>query len=227
MEAGSSAATSTFGSGYAWALVLIILVIGYIALWVKQGKYPMAYVESRVDGQRYYVRNLPDKQNAADRLARVRKRLKRLRDHLAQTQTDKMFVQQLIENFDALPEQFSESTPEAVHTSYTVDKQKVFMCLRQRNTQEELVDENIITFVALHEMAHVGTASIGHTPDFWNNFAWLLQQAESLGVYEFTDFAAHPVEYCGVHITDSPTYKAGVEDGIRPAPTKQTVSQKE
>jgi hypothetical protein len=28
------------------------------------------------------------------------------------------------------------------------------------------------------------------------------------------DFSAHPVEYCGVHITDSPTYKQGVKDGI-------------
>lgn len=205
-------------TGFAWMLLILIIAMGYVAIWYKQSKYPMAYVESTVDGQRYYVRNLSDKQQAADRLARVRTKLKKLCDFLESKHMDKPFVKQLVQNFEGTSDQFSESTPEAVHTSYTVDKSKVFMCLRQRNQQEELVNENVITFVALHEMAHVGTASIGHTPDFWNNFAWLLKEAEALGVYEYTDFAAHPVEYCGVHITDSPTYKAGVEDGIRPAP---------
>jgi hypothetical protein len=212
---------STTASAHTWAWILVIgiVVFGYTALYFKQSQYPMAYVESTVDKQRYYVRNMPDKQAAADRLARVRDRLCRLRKYLEQTHMDKPFVEQLVKNFKCTSDQFSESTPEAVHTSYTVDKEKVFMCLRQRNAAEELVDENVVTFVALHEMSHVGTESIGHTPEFWNNFAWLLKQAETMGIYEYTDFAAHPVEYCGVHITDSPVYKAGVEDGIRPAPS--------
>jgi hypothetical protein len=203
-------------SGAAWALVLGIMSISYGAFWAKQSKYPMAYVESTVDKERYLVRNLPDKQQAADRLARVRERLLSLRKHLEASHKNVKFVDQILNNFDCSPEQFTESTPDAVHTSYTVDKQKVFMCLRQRNEKEELVRENVLVFVALHEMAHVGTESIGHTPEFWNNFAWLLKQAESINVYQYTDFAAHPVEYCGVHITDSPTYKAGVEDGVKP-----------
>jgi len=80
------------------------------------------------------------------------------------------------------------------------------MCLRQRNEKEELVDENVITFVAIHEMAHIGTPEVGHTPIFWNNFGWLLKEAEAMKIYEFTNFAAHPVEYCGIRITDQPTY---------------------
>lgn len=208
--------------GLVWAFIFAILIVGYSALYFKQGKFPMAFVKSTIDGERYYVRNMPDKQEAADRLARTRAKLIRLRDHIVQKYPNIVFVKQIATNFEALPDQFSESTPEAVHTSYTVDKQKVFMCLRQRNTQEELVSENVIVFVALHEMGHVGTASIGHTPEFWNNFAWLLKQAEELQIYTYTDFSAHPVEYCGVHITDSPTYKAGVEDGIKPAPEKET-----
>jgi hypothetical protein len=202
-------------NGLVWVFIFMILLVGYSALYFKQGKYPMAYVKSSIDGERYYVRNMPDKNEAANRLARTRAKLLKLRDFIAEKYPNIMFVKQLVANFEALPEQFSESTPEAVHTSYTVDKQKVFMCLRQRNTQEELVSENVIVFVALHEMSHVGTASIGHTPEFWNNFAWLLKQAEEQKIYTYTDFSAHPVEYCGVHITDSPTYKAGVEDGIK------------
>ena len=45
-------------------------------------------------------------------------------------------------------------------------------------------------------------------------FFWLLKQAEAMQIYTYTDFAAHPVEYCGIHITDSPTYKETVKDEL-------------
>jgi hypothetical protein len=56
------------------------------------------------------------------------------------------------------------------------------------------------------------TETIGHGPDFWNNFAWLLKQAEEIGLYKHRDFRAHPVSYCGMKITDQPTYDAS-KDG--------------
>jgi hypothetical protein len=188
-------------------LVAGVLGAGLAAMAYKQGSYDMAHVTSTVDGGRYLVRNLPDKQEAADRLARTRAKLMRLIRDLKQTHGTKAFVVQMAKNFDADPSRFSESTPDASYTSYSVNKgEKVYMCLRQRNEREELVDENIIMFVALHELAHIGTADVGHTPQFWNNFGWVLERAEALHVYEYTDFSAHPVEYCGIHITDQPTY---------------------
>ena len=190
-----------------YALVLGVLGAGAAAFALKQSNYDMAHVESTVDKQKYIVRNLPDKQDAADRLARTRAKLLRLMRDLKQADGKKPFVEQMIRNFDADPSRFSESAPDASYTSYSVNKgEKVFMCLRQRNEKEELVDENIITFVALHEMAHIGTVDVGHTPLFWNNFGWLLKRAEELQIYQYTDFAAHPVEYCGIRITDQPTY---------------------
>jgi len=199
-----------------WIFILVMVGVAYFVMYTKGSKYPVAYVQSTVDKESYLVRNLPDKQDAADRLARVRQKILILRKHLQQSHMEKPFVKQMVDNFDCTADRFSESTPDAQFTSYSVNKgEKVFMCLRQRNEKEELVQENIILFVALHEMSHVGTASIGHTPEFWNNFAWLLKQAEATKVYEYTNFAAHPVEYCGVHITDSPTYKETVQDGIK------------
>lgn len=190
-----------------YTLVLGLLGAGLAAFAYKQGSYDMANVTSTVDGQKYLVRNLPDKQEAADCLARTRAKLLRLIKELNAAHPDKAFVKQLA-NFDCAPSRFSESTPDASYTSYSVNKgEKVYMCLRQRNEKEELVDENIITFVAIHELAHIGTPEIGHTPSFWNNFGWLLKEAEAMKVYEFTNFAAHPVEYCGIRITDQPTYK--------------------
>ena len=190
-----------------YALVLGVLGAGAAAFALKSSSHEMASVKSTVDGESYLVRNLPDRQDAADRLARTRAKLLRLMKTLKQTHAEKPFVAQLNRNFDADPSRFSESTPDASYTSYSVNKgEKVYMCLRQRNEREDLVDENVLTFVALHEMAHIGTVDVGHTPLFWNNFGWLLKQAEDIQIYEYTDFSAHPVEYCGIRITDQPTY---------------------
>jgi hypothetical protein len=170
--------------------------------------FPTVSVTSSVDGKSYRVRDLPDKQQAADMMARTRVRLTRLCDALEKKYPDKDQVRQMVSNFRSDPERFLESTPDEEHTSSTVNKgESIHICLRQRDGPDErLVDENVIMFVALHEMAHIATRSIGHGPDFWNNFGWLLKEAEGMGLYRYTDFSAHPVSYCGVYITDSPQY---------------------
>jgi hypothetical protein len=172
------------------------------------GNYPSVYVTSTIDGKSYKVRDLPDKQQAANLMATLRIRLMKLCDALERKYPDKAQVKQMVNNFRADPARFIEATPDSDHTSSTVNKGEIInMCLRQRSGGDEsLVDENVMMFVALHEFAHICTESIGHDSDFWNNFGWLLKEAEAQGLYRYTDFAAHPVNYCGVHITDSPRY---------------------
>jgi len=163
---------------------------------------------STVDGRTYKVRDMADKQHAADLLAKLRLRIATLCDHIEKKYPDKDQVKQITRNFRADPERFVEATPDAQHTSYSVNKgEAVHLCLRQRQgTDESLVQENVMAFVAIHELAHVCTKSVGHTPEFWNNFGWLLKEAESNGLYSYTDFQAQPVSYCGMSITDSPRY---------------------
>lgn len=175
---------------------------------IQTSTYPTVSVKSSVDGNTYQVRDMPDKQEAADLLARVRQRMQKLYNYLIATYPEKLQVKQLKQNFKPDPSRISESTPDAEHTSYSVNKgESVHFCLRQRQgNNESLVKENIMIFVALHEMAHMVTPTIGHGPDFWNNFGWLLKIAEDQGIYTYEDFSAHPVSYCGVKITDSPKY---------------------
>ena len=175
---------------------------------IQTSAYPTVSVKSSVDGNTYQVRDMPDKQEAADLLARVRQRMQKLYNYLIATYPEKLQVKQLRQNFKPDPSRISESTPDAEHTSYSVNKgESVHFCLRQRQgNNESLVKENIMVFVALHEMAHMITPTIGHGPDFWNNFGWLLKIAEDQGIYKYEDFSAHPVSYCGVKITDSPKY---------------------
>lgn len=183
-------------------------------LGVGAGNFPLVEVKSTVDGQVYRVRDMKDKQNAADLLARVRQRMKKMIIHLQSTYPDKPQVKRLLQRFKADPSRILESTPDAEHTSYSVNKgEKVHLCLRHRQGGDEsLVNENIMMFVTLHEMGHMITDSIGHEPEFWNNFGWLLKEAEKIGVYQYQDFKAHPVRYCGTNITDQPKYDPG-KDG--------------
>lgn len=172
------------------------------------GNFPTIRVKSTVDGKVYKVRDMPDKQQAANLLATLRTKLVKLCDTLEKRYPDKAQVKHMVQNFRADPERFLEATPDSEHTSSTVNKgESIHMCLRQREGPDEsLVNENVMMFVALHEFAHICTESIGHDSDFWNNFGWLLKEAEGMGLYRYTDFAAHPVSYCGVYITDSPRY---------------------
>ncbi len=186
-------------------------LIQQLSAAVKQvfgtSNFPTVLQKSTIDGREYRVRDLPDKQRAADMLATLRMKLQTLMDSLVQTFPNKPQVVRLQQNFRADPQRFLESTPEAEHTSYSVNKgESVHFCLRQRDASEQLVNMNVMMFVAIHEMAHMITKSVGHEPEFWNNFGWLLREAEQRGLYTPTDFKSHPVLYCGVTITDAPKY---------------------
>lgn len=179
--------------------------------------FPTTTVVSRVDGKPYRVRDMPDKQRAADLLATLRRKLTTLCGALEKKYPDKPQVKHMVAHYRADPERFLEATPDSEHTSSTVNKgESIHMCLRQRDGPDEsLVDENVMMFVALHEFAHICTESIGHDSTFWNNFGWLLKEAEAEGLYRYTNFSAHPVSYCGVYITDAPRYDPE-KDGTNP-----------
>ena len=172
--------------------------------------YPIVKVRSNVDGLSYNVRDMPDKQKAADLLASVRLKLQKLIGILRQRYPNKPQIIQLNQKFEADPRRFYEATPDSEHVSYSVNKgDSIHLCLRQKDeTSEPLVDENVMVFVALHEMGHVITSPkyASHGQEFWNNFGWLLREAESIEIYKYQDFRAHPVTYCGEKITDQPKY---------------------
>ena len=57
-------------------------------------------------------------------------------------------------------------------TSYVIDKGDTFaMCLRSPENNNNLEDDyNDLTFVLIHEMAHLFTKTYGHDFMFWSNF---------------------------------------------------------
>ena len=84
--------------------------------------------------------------------------------------------------------------------------EKLAFCTTTTKEGSKLIDENTLTFVALHEISHIATKSIGHKKEFWENFKFILQNAVNLGIYKPDDYKKKPKKYCGMTITDNPYY---------------------
>jgi predicted metal-dependent hydrolase len=78
--------------------------------------------------------------------------------------------------------------------------------LNKKKNEDKLIDMNTLTFVAIHELSHVMTKSIGHKQEFWENFKFLLENAKHANIYEPVDYKKSPKEYCGMTISDNPSY---------------------
>ena len=64
--------------------------------------------------------------------------------------------------------------------SYTLNKSKIYLCTEKHGVKYQL---NILTYVLLHELAHVLCEDVGHTSKFMNVFSGLLHRAQLNGLY--------------------------------------------
>ena len=121
---------------------------------------------------------------------------------------DKDNVKRLVDGFN--PKKIMETLPTSKFTAYSENKgEKIAFCLnRKKNDDENLIDESTLTFVAIHELSHVMTVSIGHKSEFWENFKFLLENAKEAGIHQPVDYKKQPKEYCGMKIHDNPYYDA-------------------
>ena len=52
-----------------------------------------------------------------------------------------------------------------------------------------VIDDNTVLFVVIHELAHIMTHEVGHTPLFWNNMKYLLEVGEKVGIYQPVNYS--------------------------------------
>ena len=183
--------------------VFILFVVLIILFFYLKGYYAeVEFVKSNIDGRQYLVRKLADKQKATDLLASINKDLQRLVNHLVAKYPEKAEIKRLFENYN--PNNVSEGSVQSGYTSYSVNKgERIILCIRQKDNHDSFVDKNIILYVAIHEIAHLATESVGHEQDFWDNFKFILEEAVDIGIYTKVDFASKPAPYCGIKITSS------------------------
>ena len=186
--------------------ILICASIFYVYLENKASD--VTYV--RLNKIEYLVRNLPDKEEAALLLSKIRDRLSSIVDKVCENIDEKdnskehnSSLKRLKKNYK--PNNITESSPGNKYTSYSINKgDKIVFCLRAKDGSNDLVDINTMMFVAIHELAHLMTKSIGHTTEFWDNMRFLLKVGIDIGGYKKQDFNSNPVDYCGTKITDTP-----------------------
>jgi hypothetical protein len=189
---------------------LVYIVVGFVLLvclriYYDSDAFQLKCIISSVDGNKYCVREREKLELAADLLAQVTKKCKLLVEYLRQKYPDDSRVKRLVEGFN--PKKISETLPTSTLTAYSENKgEKIAFCLNTTKTGDTLIDLNTLTFVALHELSHIMTVSIGHKQDFWQNFKFLLENAKAAKLYIPEDYKNKPKEYCGMKITDNPYY---------------------
>ena len=189
-----------------FSIIIIFLVFSYYVYNDGLESFQLNCIISDVDGNRYCVRDRSKLNDAADLLATVTKKCKDLVVYMGEKHPNNEAVKRLINGFK--PNKIMETLPTSTYTAYSENKgEKIAFCLNsQKENNVSLIDINTLTFVAIHELSHVMTVSIGHKQEFWDNFKFLLQNAKDAGIHDPEDYKKKPAEYCGMKITDNPYY---------------------
>ena len=186
---------------------IMVALILYICLKIykESESFQLKCIVSDVDGKKYCVRERAQLEEAADLLAMTTEKCTMLVNHLKETEPNNEITKRLVEGYN--PKTIQETLPTSEHTAYSENKgEKIAFCLNTRKGGNKLIDENTLMFVALHELSHLATKSVGHTKEFWDNFKFILQESEKIGVYHPVDYKKNKTNYCGMDIKDNPYF---------------------
>ena len=191
-----------------YIIIALVLFISY-KIYSDSDIFQLKCIISTVDGEKYCVRERTHVQSASDLLAITAEKMKKVVDHVDKKypkESGKENIRRLVSKFN--PKKIIETLPTSEYTAYSENKgQKIAFCLnKKKENNDNLIDENTLMFVALHEMAHVASKSIGHNTEFWDNFKFLIGEAEEIQIYTPIDYSKKNAEYCGMTITSSPYF---------------------
>jgi len=186
-------------------VVLAFILLICLKIYSESDAYNLKCIISSVDGNRYCVRDRQKLELAADLLAKVTQKCKLLVEYVKEKHPSDPRVIKLVKGFN--PKSINETLPTSELTAYSENKgEKLAFCLNTTKTGDKLIDIDTLTFVAIHELSHIMTTSIGHKQDFWQNFKFLLENAKAANIYQPVNYKKEPKEYCGMTIHDNPYY---------------------
>lgn len=187
-------------------IIILFIILIALKLYYESDVFNLRCIVSTADGKKYCVRERNNIERASNLLAQTTDKLKYLVENMNARYRNRKNVQRLVENFN--PTTIKETLPTSEYTAYSENKgEKLAFCLnKNKKNNENLIDQNTLMFVAIHEIAHIMTVSVGHTEEFWQNFKFLLENAVELGIYEPIDYKKNPKNYCGMTISDNPYY---------------------
>jgi len=187
-----------------WVFILFVVLV-CLRIYYESDAFQLKCIISEKDGNTYCVREREKLHLAADLLAEVTEKMKKLVDYMKNKYPNNENVKRLVKNFN--PKKVSETLPTSELTAFSENKgEKIAFCLNKTKDGDDLIDINTLTFVAIHELAHLMTKSYGHKQDFWQNFKFLLENAKDAKLYDPVDYKKKNQSYCGMDITDNPYY---------------------
>lgn len=189
-----------------YSLFFFILIISY-KLYTESDYFNLKCIISTVDGEKYCVRERKNMKEASDLLAKIVNKMNILIEKLKEKYPEQENVKYLVKNYN--PKKIVEILPNSQYTAYSENKgRKIAFCLNvDKKNDNNLIDENTLMFVALHELSHLATKSIGHNSDFWKNFKFLIKEASENNLYVIENYTIKNKTYCGVKIKSNPYFE--------------------
>jgi len=160
--------------------ILVIFYIGY--KYIYDGTID---VISTIDNKNYKVRNGKDKQLKADILAILYGKFVIITENLKNDSRyySDINVQRLLRNWNAgvTVKEVGNMENDA---AYVINKKNMSFCLQKTKNEVVLDELNLITYVGIHELAHIMSEEIGHGSEFVKNFEFLLNYAKGILYYD-------------------------------------------
>jgi hypothetical protein len=104
----------------------------------------------------------------------------------------------LRDRISKIDKKFENIPLRAGNAAYTENKSVITLCLEDPNTKKSY-SVDVMTYVLLHELAHMISENYGHGDEFKKNFGMLLEKGIEKGIYNPN--IPIPSTYCGVDTT--------------------------
>lgn len=182
-------------------IIIILLITVLVFSTVKLG---MTSVKSSINGKKYSVQNTKLKYDSSDTLAKLHIMIIKFSNYLYKNKRKYKEYEQYINqlNNNIIDTIISENTRYSNYTSYSVNKgEEIVFCLKSKK-DGSIHHMNLLTYVALHELAHIACPEQGHTPLFNKIFRFFIKIGVEMKIYKKINFSIKPVEYCGMIIAN-------------------------
>jgi len=164
-------------------ITITFLICGY--LFYKYIYDGTEYITSTIDNKSYKVRRNSDKQLKVNILAILNGKFTIIINNLKNDPkySQDLAVQRLINNWNngVTIKEIGNMENDA---AYVINKKNMSFCLQKTKNDIKLEELNLITYVGIHELAHIMSQEIGHGPEFIKNFEFLLNYAKEIIYYD-------------------------------------------
>lgn len=191
--------------------ITIIIFISILIFFICTNRTEALFIESSIDNSYYLVRNINDKSDAANTLATIKNNLNRLTLYiLSRIDVAKKnnIISPILEYEPYINRiynrishtEYKENSTDNNYTSYSVNKgEELVFCIRSKK-DNNIHNLNLLMYVAIHELSHIGCPEIGHTSLFSKINKFLLENAIKIGIYRYKNYSSYPIEYCGMDL---------------------------